>query len=417
MAKLFKLPKIGVNMTEAVIVEWHKKVGDIVQKGDYILDAETDKAVQEIASTMSGKLAKILVPVNETVSCQQPIAIFVEENESFSEEDLQKTINGISGTEEESKKVLNVTESSTEAVAEEEKNSIPNASLPKVNNTNVRIRISPLAKALAKQADIDIHLLSPLNENSRIVKADVLRYQSELQTSKEKQSKSTSVTQSIPYSGIRRSIGERMLESHTTKPTASLTVRADVSQLIAVRAEFKKRNIAISYNDLLIKVVAQALKKHQALNSQLTQGTIQIPAEVNIGLAIDSGSALYVPVVQNADLKGLAEIHTQIDSYLNKIKENRFSSEDAANGTFTITNLGGFGIEQFTPIINPPQCAILAVGAIVKEPVFDENGSVAEGKKMALTLVFDHRIVDGLPAALFLKDVKELLEWPLALLS
>jgi len=374
MSKIMNMPKIGVNMTEAVILEWKVKEGDMVSEGDHILDAETDKAVQEIYATDSGVIKEILVSQGEKAICQEPLILF-ETGEAA-------------------------------PVVIEKK-------LPE-DIGNERIRISPLAKKIAKEKKIDIYDLSPGRPGDRITKADVYRY---LENNKA-YVRAEQTGKYAELSGIRAVTAKRMSESSSTKPSASLMLRADAGELVRWRKKLKEQGQTVSYNDMIVLVCAKALKEHPIMNSRFINDRIEMLDDINIGVAVDTEKGLMVPVIHNADKKGLIDISRVLKEKAQRAQSGKAASDDITGGTFTITNLGMYEIEQFTPIINPPECAILAVGAISKEAaVSKETGQLVIMDMMSLTLVFDHRIVDGAPAAKFLQRIKHLIEWPLGLNS
>lgn len=410
MSKIMNLPKLGVNMTDAMITEWVVKEGDAIKDGDHILDAETDKAIQEIYATESGIIDKILVQAGETALCQKPIALLIEPGEKPEGNLDIKAIDG--GKKEDIK---------------------PEAEKPTAANigTNVfgqcgRVKISPLAKKVARELEIDFKQVLPSAVGGRIVKADILSFVGKMKSNIPETpevkiasySSENEVLDVIPLTGIRKVIAERMNESNLTKPGAALTLHADAGKLVEWRNKLKKSGKAVSYNDLLVYVVARAISEHPIINSIMTDKEIRVLKDVNIGVAVDSGKGLMVPVIRNANKKGVLEISEELRSKAERVKNGKGTVDDLTGGTFTITNLGMFEIEQFTPVINPPECCILAVGAVIREPVAaDDSDRIEIRSRMQMTLVFDHRIVDGAPAARFLQRIKCLMEWPMDLIS
>ena len=417
MPKIMNLPKIGVNMTEAIITEWAVKEGDTIKIGDLLLNAETDKATQDIYSTDAGIIAKILVQVGEMAQCQEPIAILIEPGEKLDENfSLLNSASVNQGKIETNDKRSDM---DTETIAVE---SPEDAAVIQ----NGKVRISPLARKVAKDLKVDYRLVSPGRANARIVKADVLAFVETMKKSNidkpfnlmNPSNTDNGILGTIPLAGIRKIISERMSESNLTKPGVALTLHADAGKLIEWRNQLKKTNHAVSFNDLLAIISARALQEFPIINSKMAEREIQLLRDINIGIAMDSEKGLVVPVIRNADKKGLLEISEEFKMKAERVKNGKSSSEDLTGGTFTITNLGMFEIEQFTPIINPPECCILAVGAIMRQPVVAEESDAIEIRsRMQLTLVFDHRIVDGAPAARFLQRIKHLIEWPMGLIS
>lgn len=408
MPKIISMSKIGVNMTEATIVEWVVKEGDVIKEGDHIFDAETDKAIQEIFATDAGTLGKILVSKGETVLCQQPIAILTEDGEELTEHFIKEYAGSKSGGP--------VGETKTEEVKKEESNATDKDTETHVILNSGKVRISPLAKKIAKGMGIDFTGITPPIPGARITKADVLAFAEDMKTFAAS-AILDETSDTIPYTGARKVIGDKMLESNATKPAAALTLHADAYMLMEWRRKLKKKGKAVSYNDLLVAITAKALKENPIINSKLEGNEIKLLRDINIGIAVDTEKGLLVPVIKNAEQKGVLKIAEDFKDMFERIKSGRSTTQDLTGGTFTITNLGMFEIEQFTPLINPPECCILAVGAIVREPVVDEDDNIKVASRIQLTLAFDHRIVDGAPAARFLQRVKYLIEWPIGMME
>lgn len=400
MSKTMTLPKIGVNMTEVIVAEWLVKPGDSVKKGDAIFIGETDKAAQDIFATDSGIVGKLLVEEGEKVQINEPIMLLLEEGEEASDEKPKS--DAIPKQDEIHEKKVQIKDEKHDAY----------------DTKGQRIRISPLAKKVAEENNIDVRELSPQVKGERIVKADVLAYKSIMKTgSTAEQVNDTcigeeDVLDTVPMSNTRKIIARRMSESNLQKPCAALTLSAVADEIIRLRDRHKERGIKVSYNDILVKIVGKALTEHRIINSVLDDDTIKLMRHINIGVAIDTEKGLMVPVIKDADRKSILEISADLMDKIESIRDNKIKTDDLAGGTFTITNLGMFEIEQFTPIINPPECCILAVGAMKKEFVPDESNMPKFITTMKLTLAFDHRIVDGAPAAKFLQSIKHYIEYP-----
>lgn len=403
MARTMTLPKIGVNMTEAIVDSWYIKEGDRIGEGDAILLAETDKATQDIYATDSGIVAKLLAKEGDKVQIGDPILLLLDEGETFSEET-----------------VIIRQDAAAPAVKAEKEPDKANAALRPlpVGSAKERKRISPLAKKLAKELGIDIDKLAPAEPGKRIVKADVLAYAQAQKPSYAEQAAVASgeVLEVVPMRGIRKVIAERMSASNLEKPSAALTISVDAAGMTALREAFRQDGRRVGYNEIIAKACARALTRHRMLNARLGEDGIEVLRDVNIGIAVDTDRGLVVPVIRNADGKTLSQISDELASMVQAVKENRAKPEDLTGGTFTITNLGMLGIEEFTAVINPPECAILAVGALRRVFVPDEDGNPVVRSEMKMTLSFDHRIVDGAPAARFLQDVKRYLENPVIML-
>jgi pyruvate dehydrogenase E2 component (dihydrolipoamide acetyltransferase) len=388
MSKVMTLPKIGVNMTEAVIGQWIVKIGDAVAEGDEIMSAETDKSTQSIYATESGIVGELLFNEGDTVQVNAPILVLLEEGERISQ------------------------------------------SKQKTEDRKERIWSSPLARKLAKQYGIDLKVLSDQKSGSRIVKRDVEAFREKLQNEPNNIATSSQTvtipqiervisdanspqgTESVPLSGVRKTIAERMSQSASEKPSVLLTVTVNTDELMALRKRYKERGINAGYNEFLARIVAQVLTKHKRLNAWFINSEIQISEDINIGIAVATDDGLFVPVIRNADRKNIAQITKEFSEKRELIEKQTLRAQDISGGTFTITNLGMYGIEMFSPIINPPECAILGVGTIRQVFVPDANCTPTLTNLMTLSLVFDHRIVDGAPAAKFLQELKKYIEYP-----
>lgn len=398
MPTILLLPKIGVNMTEAIIVRWLVKEGEFIEEGQTILEAETDKATQDIPSTKSGVLARIVAEPGKTVQTQEPIAVLTEKGETLPDDFSVHT--GIS----EQKTVETATTGQRPAIREKQDASVSDS----------RVRISPIAKKLAKELNIDYTLVTPSKPGGRIEKADVLEYARGAEALGEEVVRGVVTEQDenlIPLSGIRKIIASRMSESAHTTARAVLLTKIDATRLIEWRNGLKESGKKVSYNDLIVHLVAKALREFSQMNSRIEGENIRIMKDVNIGVAVDSERGLLVPVIHDADKKDVLTIAEESQQKIERVRSGRSTREDMSNGTFTLTNLGMFDVESFIPIINPPECAILAVGSIVREPsVVDETDTVSVRHVMRLSLVWDHRIVDGAAAAQFLQRIKQHIE-------
>jgi pyruvate dehydrogenase E2 component (dihydrolipoamide acetyltransferase) len=399
MPTILTLPKIGVNMTEAIIVKWLVKEGDLIEEGQTILEAETDKAMQDIPATKSGVLAKIVAEPGKTVQTQEPIAILTEKSEELPLDfSLDTSVSG--GKREEA--------ASLEWNAEGSKVQRP------VAKPGGRVRISPIAKKLAAELKVDYTQISPSKPGGRIEKADVLAFASQREAIQEEVPRPPEAGEkenTIPMKGIRKTIATRLMESAQTTARAVLFASADAGRLIEWRNLLKAEGTKASFNDLFVLLIAKALKEFPWINSRLEGEDIRLLREVNIGVAVDTERGLIVPVVHGADRKDVHEISKELQQMVERARSGKSTRDDLTGGTFTLTNLGMFEVESFIPIINPPECAIMAVGSIVREPaVVDDSDTVEIRPKVKLSLVFDHRLVDGAPAARFLQRVKELIE-------
>ena len=400
MSRTMTLPKIGVNMTEAIVDEWFVKPGDSVKEGDAIFLAETDKATQDIFATDSGIVGKLLAAPGDTIGVHQPIMILLDEGEEFAEDMAAEPPQVAKAAAPDKQPAVFIAKAQTVAPI-----------------ADARVRISPLAKKMAKERGIEIGDLSPSEPGKRIAAADVLAYKPAVAPHSALLSiAAEDVLEAIPMNGVRKVIASRMTQSNLEKPSSALTVTARVDKLIALREQLGASGRKVSYNEILVRIAANVLCVHRNLNAVLSGDEILLRKNVNVGVAVDSERGLVVPVIRDADNKSLGEIATDLAQKVQAIKAGTIDAMDLSDGTFTITNLGMFEIEQFVPIINPPETCILAVGAMKKEFVPNETEQPVWATTMKMTLVFDHRIVDGAPAAKGLQLIKKYVECPELLL-
>lgn len=398
MATTVIMPKLGLTMTEGTIERWLKKEGDRVQKGEPLVEIITEKINFQYESPASGILRKILHHEGEVVPVATPIAIIAEEGEVIEE------IEGMSPE-------LQMETPPPTVFQKEKREEIPK-----------RIFASPLAKKIAKEKGIDLSTLQGSGPRGRIVQKDVLQA---LELLKVKEVPPPSPIQIpagkvIPLKGIRKIIAKRMTESFQNVPHFYLSIEVEMTALQdlreRLREEIEKRTGArITLTDLLVKVSASALRDHPIMNSRFEGDQIRLMEEINIGVAIALEDGLIVPVIHQADKKSLTEISLSLRDLTQRAREGKLSLEDVEGGTFTLSNMGMLGIDQFNPIINPPQCCILGVGRTIEKPVV--RGKEIFIKPMAwLTLSSDHRIIDGATGAKFLSQIKRLIENPTLLL-
>jgi len=365
------MPKLGLTMTEARIVEWLVEEGEAVDKGQPLVKIETDKVVSEVESPTKGIVGRIAAQAGELVPVTGFLAWIIAPGEVAPP--VPET-------------------ASAEPVDR--------------NKGTSRIKASPLARRMAAEAGLDLTTLVGTGPGGRIVEEDVKQA-----LAGRTQAVSTA-GEVIPLTGVRQVIAKRMAESIRVTARVTLVTEADATELVKLRSDFQKSvNLSPSYSDLLVMIVARALREHPSLNARLVGDTIQFPLAVSIGLAVDTKRGLLVPVIKDADRKNLAQIVRESQELIKRAREGNSLPEDLDGGTFTLTNLGMYDIDAFTPIINLPQCAILGIGRIVARPVVYE-GKIAVRQMMHLSLAFDHRIVDGAPAARFLQRVKQFVENP-----
>lgn len=411
MAKYMIMPKLGFNMDKGKIVKWLKNEGEQVSKQETVLHIETDKTVIEVESPASGILKKILVREGEEVSVTLPIAIIADKDE-----DIYSMINEASRKIEISRDLVtkeNVGED-TEGSASDLKEKTRFAGDLKRGFK----KISPRAKRKAKELGIDIQDVKSLGPDSFLFEKDVLEFYSNQKIKKKRntvEEKIRRIDRQIPYDGIRKVIGNRLSESKFTAPHVHFTISVDMSKAIELIESIKEeKSLKISINDLIVFAAAKALAEHPQLNCSLIDEHIIYYSDINIGIAVSLKEGLMVPVVRNANLKSLPSLSKEIKKLINSAKQKKLMPCDQEGGTFTVSNLGMYGIEHFTAIINPPEAAILAVGAIQKTPIVIERnkGKIEIHPIIKLTLSADHRLIDGVMASNFLNQIKDYLLCP-----
>ncbi|WP_316785806.1 2-oxo acid dehydrogenase subunit E2 [Pedobacter frigiditerrae] len=422
---VIRMPLLSDTMTEGVIAEWHKKVGDKVKDDDILADVETDKATMEVMGYATGTLLHVGVNKGEAAKVNGIIAIVGPEGTDIS----SILANGDAPAKPTADKSADapVKEAKTEAAPAQEE-------APATTNSNGgRIIASPLAKKIAKDKGIDLAQVAGSAEGGRIIKKDIENYKpaaapakTDAPASSEKPAAAAPVIPTYvgevkfteqPVSQMRKVIAKRLAESLFTAPHFYLTVSIDMDGAMAARTAINAvAPVKVSFNDIVIKAVAIALKKHPAVNSSWGGDKIRFNEHTNIGVAMAVEDGLLVPVVRFADGKSLSHISAEVKDFGAKAKAKKLQPADWEGSTFTVSNLGMFGIDEFTSIINSPDGAILSVGAIQAVPVV-KNGAVVPGNVMKLTLGCDHRVVDGATGAQFLQTLKGLLEEPIRLLA
>lgn len=426
MEEVVLMPRLSDTMTEGVIASWNKKVGDPVKKGEVLAEIETDKATMELESYKEGVLLYQGAKAGEKIQVNDLLCIIGKEG--F---DVNGVLNAIKGGGGQAAAAPAAGEAPAQQKAEaapaKQETAAPAAEQQVVNEG--RIIASPLAKKVAEEKGIDLKYVKGSGDNGRIIKTDVDNFKPApapeaqkpaAQTASAPAASSAPVGQvsfdEVPVSQMRKTIARRLSESLFTAPHFYLTMSIDMDACVAARAKLNEvSKVKISFNDLVLKAAAVALKQHPKVNSSWLGDKIRINHHVNIGVAVAVEEGLLVPVVRFADAKPLSQIATEVKEYAQKAKDKKLQPSDWEGSTFTISNLGMFGIEEFTAIINPPDACILAVGGISQEPVV-KNGQIVVGNVMKVTLSCDHRVVDGATGSAFLQTLKSLLEEPLRMM-
>ncbi len=415
MEEVVLMPRLSDTMTEGVIAGWNKNVGDTVKKGDVLAEIETDKATMELESYKNGKLLYQGAKKGEKIAVNDLLCIIGEEGKV----DVDAVVAAAKGG--------GVAAPAAESEKKEEaaQPASSDASSVQADSSNGRVKASPLAKKMAADKGIDISKINGSGDGGRIVKSDIDNYKpaasapAATASGKATPAATPAGTVSfdeVPVSQMRKVIAKRLAESKFTAPHFYVTVAIDMDAAVASRAKLNEvSKVKISFNDLVLKACAIALKQHPAVNSSWLGDKIRVNHHVNIGVAVAVEDGLLVPVVRFADTKSLSQIAGEVKEFAQKAKDKKLQPSDWEGNTFTISNLGMFGVEEFTAIINPPDACILAVGGISQVPVV-KNGNIVVGNVMKVTLSSDHRVVDGASAASFLQTLKGLLEEPLRML-
>lgn len=404
MANIVEMPKLGFDMAEGTLASWVKKEGESIEKGEALAEIETDKATIQVESSFSGTILKELIEVNTTVPVGTPIAVIGEKGEEY---DLD-TPDKIKTTEDREKG--------------KEINPEPAVSSTKEETTGKQegsLKASPLAKAIAIEKGVDLSSITGSGPGGRIVKRDIEKHL----TSVEAQPvETTSPTVKIqagketlqPLSKLRKTIGARMQQSKQTIPHFYVTYSYDVEILLKMRAEINQdrpKEEHISINDFLVKAVAMTLRQFPKLNASLDETALTLHGDIHIGNAVAVKEGLLTVVCRSADQKSLLQISDEMRAMVKRVKNGKVNPQDIEGSTFTISNLGMYGVEEFSAIINPPETAILAVSSAMQVPVV-ADGVVKPGMRMKATLSADHRASDGVEAALFMKELATYLEQP-----
>ncbi len=418
MDEVVLMPRLSDTMTEGVVAGWQKMVGDVVKKGEVLADIETDKATMELESYKDGVLLYQGAQAGEKILVNDLLCIIGKEGLDVNA--IVDAVKGGASVASESPKIENENTEST-------KTESPTLETPKVEVVNEgRIFASPLAKKLASDKGIDLKYVKGSGDNGRITKSDVDAYtpQTKTPTTTPAQITTPVVTYAtgtvsfdeVPVSQMRKVIAKRLSESLFTAPHFYLTMSVDMDAAIAARGVLNADGkTKISFNDMVLKATALALKVHPKINTSWLGDKIRYNHHVNIGVAVAVDEGLLVPVVRFADTLSFKQINAQVKDFAQKAKDKKLQPSDWEGSTFTISNLGMYGIDEFTAIINPPDACILAVGGISQAPVV-KNGAIVPGNIMKLTLSCDHRVVDGATGAAFLQTLKSFLEEPLRML-
>lgn len=420
MATEIKMPQLGLTMEEGTVERWLKSVGDEIKAGEPILEITTDKLTNEVEAETDGILLKIVADEGTDVPVQGILGYIGQAGESIDAAGAPETL----------------VPAAAPAAA-----SVPEAAVivPAVTENGKKVRISPLARKIAIQKGIDYTVLKGTGPGGRIIKRDVLAAEN-APTAAAKKSPEAPSSEAAPkaqasgsmfpvknlelmegdttekLSGMRKVVAQRMYTSAVEIPAVTQTVKADVTKLMALRQRLKEEGRHFAVNDWILKAVAKALKKHPEMLVSLDGETIIHRAHINLGMAVALDSGLIVPVIRDADTLGLEALSEKAKDLANRARSNQLGADEYKGSTFTVSNLGMFGVESFSPIINQPDAAILGVCCTEDELVMEDDGTITKHQVMRISLTFDHRLVDGAVAAKFEMTIRDLLENPMDIL-
>ena len=414
--QIVTMPRLSDTMEEGTVSSWLVNVGDVVKEGDILAEIETDKATMEFESFHEGTLLFIGINVGETAKVDSLLAVIGDPNSDYKTAIDNFGINPIANDK------VEIEDVPTEIITETSETITKSIKEPISNNENSRVLASPLAKKIAKEKSIDLNLINGSGDNGRIIKEDVENFKPSV-VSDFKDNSTSKIVESgiesfedIENSQMRKTIARRLKESKFSAPHYYLSVEFEMDNAIAFRNQYNSLpETKISFNDIVVKACAIALKQHPRVNSQWFDDKMRLNHHVHVGVAVGVPDGLVVPVIRFANEKSIPEIGSLVKSYASKARDKKLSPDEMQGSTFTVSNLGMFGIEEFTSIINQPNSAILSVGTIVKKPVVRDD-KITIGHTMKITLACDHRTVDGVTGSLFLQTLKGFVENPVTML-
>ncbi len=423
MAKIIGLPKLSPTMEEGTLVSWAKKEGDTVDVDDLLAEVETDKATMEFRSFDRGVLLKILVPEGVTLEAEVPVAIIGKEGEDITELLAQVASAGSASAPKSASAPEPESAAGSQPAPESPTVSAPESPVapapePASGGNGGRVISSPLVRRLARERSIDLRAVQGSGPHGRIVKRDIESYSGPVAVPS-RVSGERLPPEVRQATSMRRTIARKLTESKQTIPHYYLTIDCDIGPLsdarAAINSELEADGKKVSLNDLLIKAAAVALRRVPGVNASWVGKEIHYHQVVDISVAVAVEDGLMTPVIRDADRKGIAEIAEEVRDLASRARDRKLSVEEMTNGTFSISNLGMYGIEEFAAVINPPEAAILAVGTVREEPVV-EGGQVVPGRRLRFTMSCDHRVVDGAVGAQYMAALKRIIESPLNML-
>ena len=393
MAVEVVMPKFGLTMTEGTIQQWFKSEGDTIKAGEALFEVETEKVLYEVEAPADGTVAKLLYAVEAVVGVGLPVAVIAEEGEEVAEVAARYADAAAAPV----------------AAPPEPAPGAASAAPPAAEEKRGRVPVTPAARKLAKEHGIDLSGVTGTGPRGRITREDVQKIIDSGGQAAPPPAPAAppAAAEDIPLRGMRKVIAERMHQSLQGSAQLTISTEVDVTQLIDRRQEVRQE-FNVTYTDFIVQACAHALRQHPRMNASLEENIIHVHGDIHVGLAVALDEGLIVPVVRDVDKKSLKDIAAEAKTLAEKARASQLKLEEVSGGTFTVSNLGMYGVDAFTPIINAPQSGILGVGRIVEKPVI-YRGEVTKRSMMVLSLTFDHRMIDGAPAGAFLQTVADLL--------
>ena len=391
MAVEVVMPKFGLTMTEGTIQQWFKSEGDAIKAGEALFEVETEKVLYEVEAPADGTVAKLLYAIEAVVGVGLPVAIIAEAGEEVAEVAARYAAAAAAPV----------------AAPSEPAPVVASVAPPAAEEKRGRVPVTPAARKLAKEHDIDLSGVTGTGPRGRVTREDVQKIIDSGGRAAPPPTATPTAAEDIPLRGMRKVIAERMHQSLQGSAQLTISTEVDVTQLIDQRQEVRQE-FNVTYTDFIVQACAHALRQHPRMNTSLEGNVIHMHNDIHVGLAVALDEGLIVPVVRDADKKSLKDIAAEAKTLAEKARASQLKLEEVSGGTFTVSNLGMYGVDAFTPIINAPQSGILGVGRIVEKPVI-YRGEITKRSMMVLSLTFDHRVIDGAPAGAFLQTVADLL--------
>jgi len=403
------MPKFGETMTEGTIFKWLKAKGEEVKEGENLFEIETDKATLEVESPADGILVKVLIDEGESAPIGDVVALIAAEGEEIEDINNEKSEESETIVEAKEEVKSNEDKDIEKAIVKEEKITNDNDNNSDTIKIENKVKASPAARNLAREKEIKLNEVKSTTSKDAITRRDVCKYLDNIDTSQKEEGL---FVEKKSLNRIRKLTAQNMAESYRDAPHVTLTTEVNMKKIVNLKNTLRNNtDTHITFTDIIVKITAHAIADNPSINARFKEESIEMIENINIGIAVDTEKGLLVPVIENVHKMGLKKLSKAGEDLVTRAREGKLKKDELEDGTFTVTNLGSFNINIFTPIINTGEAAILGIGEIKEKPVVI-NGEIKIRPMMWLSLSFDHRIVDGAPAGRFLQDIKNLLEKP-----